>query len=413
MTAEIVAVGTELLLGDTVDTNSAELGKVLAQLGVSHTHRQTVGDNLERLSEALKLALSRSDIVFTIGGLGPTQDDLTREGIASALEDELVLDEQVLQGVRDKLSTRRVPFVPSQKRQAYRPACAETIENDNGTAPGLVCRKDGKTVIALPGPTLEFMPMLQGPVRRLLAEIGDGSVIHSRTLKIVGLGESMVEQKLGDLMSSERPTVAPYAKLGEVHLRLTAQAASVEEAREIIAPVEARIRERLGDAVFGGDEDTLEAVVLQLLRDRAERLAVAESCTGGGLGARVTSVPGASDVFEGGVVSYSDHVKSSLLGVREQTLAEHGAVSEQCAAEMAEGCKKATGAEWGVSITGVAGPDGGTADKPVGLVYIGVSGPDGTVVERHIFPGTREAVRNRSVQQALTALRARLMASTT
>ena len=413
MTAEIVAVGTELLLGDTVDTNSAELGKVLAQLGVSHTGRQTVGDNVERLEAALHLALSRSDIVFTIGGLGPTQDDLTREGIAAALDEETVLDEEVLQGVRDKLKKRRVPFVPSQKRQAYRPACAETIENHNGTAPGLVCRKDGKTVIALPGPTLEFRPMLEGPVRRLLAEMGGGSVIHSRTLKVVGLGESMVEQKLGELMSSERPTVAPYAKLGEVHLRLTAQAASVEEADAVIAPVEAQVRERLGDAVFGSDDDTLEAVVLQLLRIRGEKLAVAESCTGGGLGARLTSVPGASDVFEGGVVSYSDRVKSSLLGVRTETLAEYGSVSEQCANQMAQGAQEATGADWGVSITGVAGPDGGTTDKPVGLVFIGVSGPDGTVVERHSFPGTREAVRNRSVQQALTALRVRLMSVAT
>ena len=409
MTAEIVAVGTELLLGDTVDTNSAELGKVLAQLGVSHTARQTVGDNVERLEKALRLALSRSDVVFTIGGLGPTQDDLTREGIAAALDDETVLDDQVLQGIKSKLSTRGVPFVPSQKRQAYRPACAETIENDNGTAPGLVCRKHGKTVIALPGPSLEFMPMLEGPVRRLLAEICGGAVIHSRTLKIVGLGESMVEQKLGELTAGDRPTVAPYAKPGEVHLRLTAKAASVQQAREIIAPVEARIRERLGDAVFGSDQDTLEAVVLQLLRDRGEKLAVAESCTGGGLGARLTSVPGASDVFEGGVVSYSDHVKSSLLGVRAQTLAEHGAVSGQCANELAQGAKEATGADWGVSITGVAGPHGGTADKPVGLVYIGVSGPDGTTVERCTFPGTREGVRSRSVQQALTALRERLM----
>jgi len=409
MTAEIVAVGTELLLGDTVDTNSAELGKVLAQLGVSHTARQTVGDNVERLEKALRLALSRSDVVFTIGGLGPTQDDITREGIAAALDDETVLDDQVLQGIKSKLSTRGVPFVPSQMRQAYRPVCAETIENDNGTAPGLVCRKDGKIVIALPGPSLEFMPMLEGPVRRLLAEIGGGAVIHSRTLKIVGMGESMVEQKLGELTAGDRPTVAPYAKPGEVHLRLTAKASSVVEASEIIAPVEARIRKRLGDAVFGGDEDTLEAVVLQLLRDRAERLAVAESCTGGGLSARITSVPGSSDVFEGGVVSYSDHVKTSLLGVRAETLDRHGAVSDQCATEMAEGARQATGADWGVSITGVAGPDGGTADKPVGLVYIGVSGPDGTVVERHGFPGTREGVRNRSVQQALTALRARLM----
>jgi nicotinamide-nucleotide amidase len=404
MTAESVAVGTELLLGDVVDTNSAELGKVLARFGVLHLHRQTVGDNLERLVSALRLALSRSDIVFTIGGLGPTMDDLTRDGIVGALDDELVFDQAVEEEIRAKLERRRVPFVPSQTRQAMRPASSRAIENPNGTAPGLLCQKDGKTLIAMPGPPLEFVPMLHGPVSKYLASVSDG-VIASRTLKIVGMGESMVERKLEDLMKGDDPTVAPYAKTGEVHVRITSRGRAREEAMSRVSPVEIDVRARLGDVVYGADGDKLESVVLALLRKHGETLAVAESCTGGGLGERITSVPGSSDVFLGGIVSYSNELKASLLGVSQTTLSTHGAVSEECAREMAEGVCRATGATWGVSVTGVAGPDGGTAEKPVGLVYTAVSGPSGTTVERNEFPGGREAVRERSQKWALLQLR--------
>ena len=407
MTAESVAVGTELLLGDVVDTNSAELGKVLAQFGAVHLHRQTVGDNLDRLAAALRLALSRSDIVFTIGGLGPTMDDLTREGIVAVLDDELVFDQAVEDEIRAKLERRRVPFAPNHSRQAMRPSSSQVLDNPNGTAPGLLCAKGEKTVIAMPGPRLEFVPMLQGPVSKYLASVSDG-VIASRTLKIVGMGESLVERKLEDLMRSEDPTVAPYAKTGEVHVRITSRGTTREEAMSRVLPVESEARARLGGVVYGADEDTLESVVLALLRRRGETLAVAESCTGGGLGGRITSVPGSSDVFLGGVVSYSNRLKESLLGVSPGTLAQHGAVSEECAREMAQGVCRATGATWGVSVTGVAGPDGGTAEKPVGLVYTGVSGPDGTTVERNEFPGGREAVRERSQKWALLQLRKRV-----
>ncbi|MEX2243701.1 MAG: competence/damage-inducible protein A [Fimbriimonadaceae bacterium] len=410
MTAESVAVGTELLLGDVVDTNSAELGKVLAQFGVLHLHRQTVGDNPERLAAALRLALSRADIVFTIGGLGPTFDDLTRDGIVSALDDELVFDQAVEDEIRAKLERRRVPFVTNQSRQAMRPSSSQVLDNPNGTAPGLLCVKGGKTVIAMPGPRLEFVPMLLAPVSRYLASVSDG-VIASRTLKIVGMGESMVERKLEDLMKGEDPTVAPYAKTGEVHVRITSRGSTREDAMARVSPVETEARARLCDVVYGADEDTLESVVLGLLRGRGETLAVAESCTGGGLGRRITSVPGASDAFLGGVVSYSNGLKASLLGVSPDTLAAHGAVSEECAREMAEGVCRATGATWGVSVTGVAGPDGGTDEKPVGLVFTGVSGPGGTTVERNEFPGGREAVRERSEKWALLQLRKRVSRS--
>lgn len=410
MTAETVAVGTELLLGDVTDTNSAELGKVLAEFGVFHLHRQTVGDNWKRLAEAVKLALSRSDIVFTIGGLGPTQDDVTRDGIASALRDQLVHDPVLESEIRAKLESRRVPWAESQARQAMRPASATAIDNPNGTAPGLICRKDGKVVIAMPGPRGEFVPMLLGPVSDYLRSVSDG-VIHSRTVKIVGMGESIVEHKLRDLMDSDDPTVAPYAKTGEVHLRVTSRASTREEAEHRVAPIVQEIESRLGVVVYGYDADTIESSILASLRQRGETLAVAESCTGGGLGERITSVPGSSDVFLGGVISYSNALKAVLLGVSQQTLDKHGAVSEECAREMAEGVRNKTGATWAIAITGIAGPDGGSEDKPVGLVYTAVAGPDETTVDRNIFPGTRETVRERAAKWSLMQHRRRLIES--
>jgi nicotinamide-nucleotide amidase len=412
MTAETVAVGTELLLGDIVDTNSAELGKVLAEFGVIHLHRQTVGDNWKRLAEAVKLALSRSDIVFTIGGLGPTQDDVTRDGIAAAMRDQLVHDTVLESQIRAKLEARRIPWVESQARQAMRPASATAIDNPNGTAPGLICKKDGKVVISMPGPRGEFVPMLYGPVADFLRSVSDG-VIYSRTIKIVGMGESIVEHKLRDLMDSEDPTVAPYAKTGEVHLRVTSRGASVRDAEERVSPVANEIVARLGGVVYGFDDETLESSILALLRKRGETLAVAESCTGGGLGERLTSVPGSSDVFLGGVISYSNALKVALLGVSQATLDDQGAVSEECARQMAEGVRAKTGATWAVAITGIAGPDGGSEDKPVGLVYSTVAGPDGTTTDRNVFPGTRETVRERAQKWSLLQLRKRLMGGST
>lgn len=411
MNAEIVSVGTEILLGQIVDTNAQAVGLLLAELGIGHTHRQTVGDNLGRLTEALRLALSRSDIVFTIGGLGPTEDDLTRDGIAAALDDPLVVDETLEERLKAMFAQRKLAWVDSQLRQATRPSCAEPIDNPNGTAPGLVCRKGGKTVFALPGPKNEFVPMLRGPVREELVRLAGGRVIHSRIVRVCGLGEALVEEKIRHLLSSEDPTVAPYAKPGEVHLRVTSRASSVEEAEARIGPMVNRICDALGHAVFGYDETTLEAAVLECLRIGGRTLAVAESCTGGGLGERLTSVAGASSVFLGGFVTYSNEAKASLLGVSVSTLKEEGAVSAKCAEEMAIGAKARLAADYGVSITGIAGPNGGTAEKPVGLVYVAVAGPDGCVVEEHRFRGIREDIRRRATQAALVLLRSRAMAT--
>jgi len=410
MTAEIVSVGTELLLGQIVDTDAPHLAAVLPEYGVFCHRRQTIGDNLERLTDGLKTALARADLVFTIGGLGPTEDDLTREGIAAALDLPFVHDEGLAERLRKLFAYRNIPWTEAQLRQCRYPKGATPIENPNGTAPGLICPLGDKTVIALPGPRGEFVPMVEGPIREFLSGLQTGEVLISRLIKTCGIGESLVEHKVLHLIHGENPTVAPYAHPGEVTLRVSARAANRESALLLLAPVQREIEEILGDAIYGYDETTLEAAVLQTLRDRGARLAVAESCTGGGLGARITSVPGSSDVFVGGAISYANAIKQGLLGVRDVTLRAFGAVSKECAEEMAYGATHVLGTQWAVSITGVAGPDGGTETKPVGLVYIGIAGPDGVSVEENRFRGSRDNVRQRSVQIALILLRSRLMA---
>ena len=409
MTAEIVSVGTELLMGQIVDTDASHLASVLPEYGISCRFRQTVGDNLSRLTDALRLALSRADLVFTIGGLGPTEDDLTRDGIAAAFGQELVYDESIGERLRRLFAQRGFPWLETQLRQAMRTPDSEAIDNPNGTAPGLICRNGGKTVIALPGPKGEFVPMVEGPIRDYLSTLATGQVIVSKILKTCGIGESIVEERVRELIRCENPTVAPYAHPGEVTLRVTARAPTRLQAEEMIRPIEARIRELLEGAVYGTENDSLESVIIGLLCERREKLGVAESCTGGSLGGRITAVPGCSNSFWGGVISYDNSVKENLIGVTAETLAKFGAVSSECAIEMAEGIRKVLDVDWAISVTGIAGPDGGSAEKPVGLVYIGVAGPGGTSVEEHRFRGSREAIRQRAVQFALIQLRERLL----
>ena len=407
MRAEIVSVGTELLLGQIADTNAQHLGRLLPQLGISHTHRQTVGDNMERLVEALRLALSRADIVITIGGLGPTEDDITREAIANALGDETVVDEACLASLRQWFRERNLPWVESQASQAVRPMCGVLVENPNGTAPGLICERAGKIVIALPGPKGEFVPMADGPVRDYLSKLARGEVIHSRVLRICGLGESVVEDRIRPLLASSNPSVAPYAHPGEVHLRLTAAAPTIELAEALIRPAEQRVREVLGDAVYGADDVTLEQSVIELLKAQGYTLAVAESVTGGGLGARLTSVAGSGEVYVGGVVAYDPKVKHELLGVSMEVLEDEsrGPVSAECAEQMAAGVKKLLHTDYGLSVTGNAGPTADKGDKPIGMTYIAVVGPGGGEVREHLFRGGRELVRVRAQQAGLTMMR--------
>lgn len=401
MTAEIVSIGTELLMGQIADTDAQHLGTILPEYGVAHYHRQTVGDNFGRLVDALRLALNRAEIVFTIGGLGPTEDDLTREAIAAALDDELETDPVYAEKLRRLFAQRNLPWLETQLKQAQKPTCATFIDNPNGSAPGLLCRKNGKVVIAMPGPRGEFIPMAEGPIRAFLGEVAGGRVIASRTLKVCGMGESMVEERVRDLIQGSNPSVGVYAHPGEVHLRVSAGAPTREEADALIAPVEAEMRTRLGTALFGADKDTLASVLLDRLRRAGQSLAVAESCTGGLVGGALTAVSGSSDVFAGGMICYANTVKVRL-GVPESTLAQHGAVSKETAEAMAAAARDHFAVDWALSVTGIAGPGGGTDAKPVGLVYVGCAGPNGIIVEEHRFRGTREFIRQRSVQASLT-----------
>ena len=410
MNAEIVSVGTELLLGQILDTHAATMARILAECGISCRYRATVGDNLDRAVETLKLALSRSDVVVTIGGLGPTADDLTRDAIALALGDTLEVVPDVEEKLKRFFAQRGIQWVESNARQAQKPSCADLIDNPNGTAPGLVCRKNGKTVFALPGPKGEFDPMAYNQVKPILETLGGGEVIHSRVLRVIGVGESLVEEKIKHLMDSENPTIAPYAQPMEMHLRLTAKAPTVFAAEHMIDPVEASIREILGDAVYGVNLVTLEMAVNDLLNQRSETISTAESMTGGGLAARFSAVPGSSAVFLGGVVTYTVEAKGILLADTKDADIENP-VSADIARFMAESIRTKLGTTYGVSVTGNAGPTSDIGDQPVGLVYIGIATEQGTHVEECRFRGIREDIRKRAEQTALRLVREAILAS--
>ncbi|MBS1717512.1 MAG: competence/damage-inducible protein A [Armatimonadetes bacterium] len=403
--AEVVSVGTELLLGQIVDTHAATAARVLAQAGIGCQRRSTVGDNFERIVGVLKEALSRADVVIAIGGLGPTQDDLTRDAIAAALGDELVIDPAMETKLRDIFERRKLPWQESILRQAQRPESAELIENPNGTAPGLHCRKNGKTVIALPGPKMEFEPMMQGPALAILERLSGSQVIHSHILRICGLGESTVEQMLLDLMEGTNPTVAPYAQPAEVHLRVTASAASKEAAEAIIEPVAAEIKSRLGSAVYGINSTTLEEAMITEMSERGLTVATAESMTAGLVAARLTSVPGSSKVFGGGVLPYSVAAKEALLGLDRAKLAEEGPVSPWAAIQLAKSVRQKLGTSFGVGVVGNAGPTVDVDNKPVGYVCIAIDSESGTEAEELQYRGSREQIRFRACQQALVMLR--------
>ncbi|MCX6367172.1 MAG: competence/damage-inducible protein A [Armatimonadetes bacterium] len=407
MIAEIISFGTELLLGQIVDTDAAYLAQKLSQCGVSVYNRATVGDNLERATAALTLALSRSDIVFCIGGLGPTGDDLTRTVIAAALDAPLVRDPALVAHLTAWFEKRGYTTSDAIFLQADVPTGGVPIPNANGTAPGLWVEKDSKTVVALPGPPNEFVPMVDNEILPRLQ--GTGFVICSRTLRIVGMGESVAEEKTADLMAAANPSVAPYAKPAEVHLRVTAKAASADEAEALIAPVADEIKARLGSVVYGEDDQTLEEVVVRLLEAQGKTVATAESCTGGWLAQRITAISGSSSVFHTGVVTYANESKTGLLGIPRALIGAVGAVSPEVARAMAERVRDLGQADFGVGITGIAGPGGGSDDKPVGLVYIAVAGPSGTELTKNIFPGQRADVRWRATQTALDMLRKQLI----
>ncbi|MBI3909961.1 MAG: competence/damage-inducible protein A, partial [Armatimonadetes bacterium] len=352
-------------------------------------------------------AAGRADLIITSGGLGPTQDDLTKEAIAEAFAEELILDDESLQHVTSFFARRGIPMPERNRKQALIYRSGRPIPNPNGTAPGALLEKDGKIVISLPGPPRELVPMVEDwLVPYLTGKLGGRrQYLRSRVLRFFGIGESALEERVQDLLAGANPTVAPLAHTGEVHLRLTAKAGSPEEAQALIAPVEAEIRSRAGQYLYGTDETTLEEATVKTLIAAVETVAVAESCTGGLLGTRITNVPGSSATFLGGVICYSDDVKVRLCEVPEAVLVRHGAVSEACAHALAEGIRRVMGADIGASITGIAGPEGGTPEKPVGLVYVGLATAGGTRVERHLFMGQRPDIRFRSTHVALDMIR--------
>lgn len=408
MRAEIVSIGTELLLGQITDTNASDLGVFLARQGVEHTHRQTVGDNLPRVVEALQLALSRSNIVFTIGGLGPTPDDLTRQAIADALSDELVRDQSIVDHLHEQYGKRGLKMSESQFRQADRPTCATPLPNSNGTAPGLHAEKGGKHIIALPGPKNEFNPMVQGSVKELIESLRPGKPIFSRTLRVCGISEASIGEQLADLMAAEDPTLAPYAKIGEVHLRISTRADSEDQAVHKLNPIAIQVRERLGTAVYSEGEETLEAWIIKALISKNQTIATVESCTGGLLAGRLTSVDGSSNAFHTGFVTYSAESKTQLVGVKEWTLITHGTVSEETAREMAVGARGRANSNYSISITGVAGStelNEPPAPKPSGLVYIGIASPQSIDVHQLNLRGNRQTIRDRAVSMALIKFR--------
>ncbi|CEP68845.1 Competence-induced protein CinA [Moorella glycerini] len=405
MLAEAIFTGTEMLLGQIVNTNAAYLGRELAAAGISLYRQVVVGDNLERIREAIDDARRRADLIIVSGGLGPTEDDLSREALAAALNLPLVEDPAALENITRYFAARRRVMTANNLKQALLPAGARALDNPHGTAAGVFLEHEGKIYALLPGPPREFEPMVVDRLLPLLEPHGARrEVIFSRVLKIAGMGESAVEEAIKDLLHGDNPTLAPLAAPGEVTLRLTAQAGSAEQARELIRPLETAIRERLGEYIFGSDDDTLEGVVGAILGGRRLTLAIAESCTGGLLAHRVTNIPGSSDYFLGGVVAYSNEAKMKYLGVEEETLAAHGAVSPEVAAAMAQGVRRAFAADIGVGITGIAGPGGATPAKPVGLVYIGVDIQGKVEVQRELFIGERENIKWQSTQAALYLL---------
>lgn len=392
---EILSVGTEILLGDILNTNSRYLSVELAKLGISVLRHTTVGDNPERLAAAVKTALERSDIVIATGGLGPTQDDITREVCCEVMGFELTLDPEIAEGIRRYFELKGLEMPESNLRQAYVPVGGTVFENLNGTAPGMGLKKNGKCVVILPGPPYEMAPMYQRCVVPFLAEYSEGAIV-SHTVRTMGIGESAMAELCADLLEKENPTVAPYAKKGEALLRVTAKAQSREEAEKLCFPVIEEIKKRLGGCVYGIDSDSIEQRVVELLKEKNMTVATAESCTAGYISKRITDIAGASSVFGFGAVTYSNEIKHKVLGVKEETLAQFGAVSEQTAREMAAGIRRVSGADIGISVTGIAGPGSDGTDKPVGLCYVALDAQDKQICEK-IETGRNDREYNRYV----------------
>lgn len=410
MVAEIISVGTELLMGQIVNTNARYLSKRLSELGINVYFEITVGDNAQRLFETVQNALSRSDIVILTGGLGPTDDDITKEVAAEAMGKELILHEPSADAIKAYFEKRKMPMLNNNTKQAMLPKDGIILENTCGTAPGCIMKKDGKSLILLPGPPYEMQTMFEnGVVPHLKKEAGE-TILYSKIVRIFGMGESMVQESLSDLFKDQsKVTIAPYVKTGETTLRLTTRCKNEQEGEEKIMPLLKTVKERLGNVVYSFDDEELEEVTVRLLKEKGKTLALAESCSGGLISSKIVSVSGCSDVFIESAVTYSNDAKMRRLGVLAKTLEEHGAVSRETAIEMAEGIRRTSGASIGASVTGIAGPLGGTREKEVGLVYIALADENGTEVKELHLGNIRNVVRERAAKAVIDMVRQSLI----
>lgn len=405
MNAELIAVGTEILLGDIVNTDAQVISQGLSELGINVFYQTVVGDNPARLRHVIETARDRADIIITTGGLGPTLDDLTKETLATVFGRKMALHQPSLDRIKGFFQTIGREMTPNNEKQAWLPEGCTVFVNEWGTAPGCAFEAYGKHVLMLPGPPRECNPMWKECAMPYLYKLAGGCIV-SRNVRVFGLGESNMETILHDMMAeSTNPTIAPYAKTSECFARVTAKADTPEECEKLLDPVVEKICGLLGDDVYGVDVDSLEQVVGDGLRARSMTLAVAESCTGGLLSKRITDVPGCSDYYLGGVCSYANEVKMKVLGVKKETLDTVGAVSPEVAEQMAEGVAKALGADVGVGITGVAGPGGGTDDKPVGLVYISIWCKGQHFTRKMKSTNGRDRVRMQAASTALDMIR--------
>ncbi|MBM7623250.1 competence/damage-inducible protein A [Sporohalobacter salinus] len=407
MKAEVISIGTELLLGQIVDTNASYIAEKLAYLGINLYHKTTVGDNQKRLQKVLERSLERSDVVITTGGLGPTDDDLTREAVAKAIGVDLVRDEELEKEIKSFFIDLDREMSANNLSQAYLPAGAEAIINSRGTAPGIIIEHSGKIVISMPGVPIEMKQMMKKRVIPYLHDkVGNKQLIKSKVLKVCGYGESSLETEIKDILDRQtNPTIALLSNKAEVHLRLTAKAESQEKADNLINEVETELRDRLGDSIFGVDNEIMEQVVGDKLKEESLTLAVAESCTGGLIGHRITNVSGSSDYFKQGVVVYSNQAKKDLVQVKKETLSKYGAVSTETACEMAQGVKELANTDLGIAVTGIAGPTGGSEEKPVGLVYMGLATDEQVKGFKFKFHGSRKQIKYLTSQYALDNLR--------
>lgn len=407
MVVEIVTTGTELLLGQIVNTNAAYLAESLNKLGFDVLYQTTVGDNRERMAEVLKLALARADIVITSGGLGPTQGDITKFVAAKLCGRQLYVDEKSLEHIRKFAMQRGFPMTENNVRQAMIPQGAVVFANACGTAPGVAIEQDGRVIIHLPGPPNECRDMFSRSVTPyLLQKYGTNSTIMSRVLHTFGIGESLLEEKIMDLIKNQQnPTLALLVRPSGVIIRITAKADDAKAAEALISDMEKELRQRIGTYIYAVDERGMEDVVGEMLAEKGIHIACAESCTGGLVTSRLTDVPGSSRYVHGAVVSYTNEIKERALQVSAETLRCFGAVSKQTAREMAQGIRCKFAADIGLAVTGLAGPGGGSPEKPVGLVYIAVTGKNGTKICQKQFSGSRKTIKYRASQMALDAVR--------